>query len=131
MLFRSGGSVGTTFPTTEGGTLQVNANGSYTYTAPDSVDNNAGPVTESFTYTATDADGSSQTGTLTVEVTDTGPSLVDDIADLDEGDADGDGTNNQTGGNLLANDDGGNDGDLTVTAIEGGNVGTEIGRAHV
>jgi VCBS repeat-containing protein len=110
----SGGTVGVAFATPEGGSLLINADGSYTYTAPDSVDN-SNPVTEVFTYTLTDSDGSTDTATLTVTVTDTGPTANADTNTVEEGDADNNGTNNQVSGNVLTNDTDSADGGKTVT----------------
>ena len=64
--------------------------------------------------------------TLTITVTDTGPTAVNDTNTVEEGDADDDGTNNQVSDNLLTNDDQGNDAPSTVTAIQGGTVGVEF-----
>ena len=68
------------------GTIQVNADGSYVYTltkpfdtSPDA-DNGANTeVAESFSYVATDADGNTATGTITVNIIDDVPSAVADI----------------------------------------------------
>jgi uncharacterized repeat protein (TIGR01451 family) len=49
-----------------GGVVSVNADGSFTYNAPLSV---TSVVTDSFTYTIQDADGLTDTGTVTVSVT--------------------------------------------------------------
>jgi len=63
----SGGTVGAAFATLLGGTLLINADGSYVYTAPDNVD---GLEQEVFTYTLTDSDGSTDTATLTIDIED-------------------------------------------------------------
>ena len=65
------------------GTIQVNTNGTYTYTltrpfdtAPDA-DNGANTeVAESFTYMVTDANGNSATGTITVNIIDDVPTAT-------------------------------------------------------
>ncbi len=59
-----------------GGSLAINAAGELVYTAPSQVDNTAGPVTETFSYTVTDRDGDSVTRTVTFAVSDTGVSNV-------------------------------------------------------
>ncbi|MDD3937830.1 retention module-containing protein, partial [Rhodoferax sp.] len=67
-----------TFTGSLGGTLVLAANGSYTYTAPASVDNSEGNPTETFTYTLTDGDGTETTADLVITITDTGPTAGDD-----------------------------------------------------
>ncbi|CCQ72676.1 Ig-like domain-containing protein [Magnetospira sp. QH-2] len=54
------------------GTLVMNADGSYTYTANEGLDQSGGDLTDSFTYEITDADGSTSTSTLTLTVGDEG-----------------------------------------------------------
>src|SRR6185295_7806594 len=56
------------------GTLQIDANGNYTYTRTDNVQ---GTVHDVFTYTLTDADGDSVTATLDITMTDNAPTLPD------------------------------------------------------
>ena len=56
----------------QGGTLMVNSAGHLIYTAPASVDNTNGNVTETFNYTVTDADGDSVTRQVTVNIVDAG-----------------------------------------------------------
>src|SRR5207342_2785912 len=98
------------------GTLNIDADGNYTYTrnagAPGSVD-------DVFTYTLTDADGDSTTATLTIHINDAAPNpptpvvvLLDDDA-LPGGNAGGPGDRSpdtqNTSGSLVAT---GGDGDL-------------------
>ncbi|MCG8601304.1 MAG: Ig-like domain-containing protein, partial [Verrucomicrobiales bacterium] len=71
------------------GTLVLNANGSYTYTADQAAANAlaAGETaTEIFNYTVSDGEGGSDTATLTITVTGTndGPTAVDDTASTNE-----------------------------------------------
>src|SRR5204863_1742441 len=63
-------TVGSAFTTGAGGTLTLNANGSYTYTPP--AWNLVPPagLTEVFNYTITDADGDTSSTTLTITVND-------------------------------------------------------------
>nr|WP_298929934.1 DUF5801 repeats-in-toxin domain-containing protein [uncultured Erythrobacter sp.] len=88
------------------GTLTLNADGSYSYTltapfdtSPDA-DNGAQTenVVESYGYTATDADGNSVTGTITVSIIDDVPTATDNSADVAEGAS--------VAGNVLTDDDG-------------------------
>ena len=74
------------------GTIQVNANGTYVYTltkpfdtTPD--DNNGANIegAESFTYKATDANGNTTTGTITVNIVDDVPTADADSGSVTEG----------------------------------------------
>ncbi|MDF0732290.1 retention module-containing protein [Pseudomonas entomophila] len=84
------------------GQIQLNADGSYTYTltsAPKSpTPANDGPntVTESFTYQVTDSQGNSTTSTIVVSIVDDVPKAHCDVANVTEG-----GT---VSGNVLDND---------------------------
>lgn len=80
---------------TTGGTVVIDATGHLIYTAPTSVANTAGaPVSETFSYTVTDADGDHVTHTVTFSVTDTGISAVSATALVaDEDDISGAGGN--------------------------------------
>src|SRR3546814_3217204 len=67
------------------GQLQLNANGSYTYTLTSPVDGptaNDGPLTlagaEVFTYQAVDGSGNIANGTITIDVVDDVPTAADD-----------------------------------------------------
>jgi large repetitive protein len=89
------GAVGYTLPGGGAGTygtLTLNANGSYSYTLTtpyDSATADDGANTELgrdvFTYTATDANGNTITGTITVDIIDDVPTARDDAAGLTEG----------------------------------------------
>ena len=76
----------TTIETALGGSFTFDFNtGSYSYTAPDSVDNSSGDPVESFVYTVADGDGDTATATLTIAVSDAnGPSAADDTLTIDE-----------------------------------------------
>ncbi len=75
------------------GTLQLNSDGSYTYTLTDpfdttpDADNGANTETgaETYAYTATDADGNTTTGTITIDIIDDVPkfTIVNDGPDPD------------------------------------------------
>ncbi|MEO3434820.1 Calx-beta domain-containing protein [Inquilinus sp. CAU 1745] len=52
------------------GTLKINMDGDYTYTADSVTEADAGDVEDQFTYTYTDADGDTDTAVLRVKVTD-------------------------------------------------------------
>jgi LPXTG-site transpeptidase (sortase) family protein len=62
--------LGVAFPTDAGGSLTLNADGTYSYTPPAWNLVPPGGLTEVFTYTITDADGDTDTATLTITVTD-------------------------------------------------------------
>ena len=63
------------------GTLEIHANGDYTYTRTD----NVGGVSDTFTYTIQDADGDTTTATLTIGIEDSIPTLATpDVAHLDD-----------------------------------------------
>ena len=100
----------TPLATIHGGTIVFGAGGSYVYTPPARVDNPAGlddanqPVQEHFIYTVEDGDGSPATAVLTIDVLDTAPQPVDDRAEVEEGDRDGDGVNNRVTGNVILAD---------------------------
>uniref|UniRef100_UPI0024930C53 VWA domain-containing protein n=1 Tax=Halomonas alimentaria TaxID=147248 RepID=UPI0024930C53 len=67
---------------TTGGSLSIDADGQLVYTAPTSVDNTDGAVTETFTYTVVDQDGDSVTRQVTVDVSDAGPPTLTASTDL-------------------------------------------------
>jgi len=58
----------------EFGTLQIDANGNYTYTRFEGA---PGSVQDVFTYTLIDADGDTDIGTLTININDSAPTLPD------------------------------------------------------
>ncbi len=100
----------TALTTVHGGTIIFHGDGSYVYTPPAVVDNSregdssGQPVQEHFVYTVEDGDGSPASAALTIDILDTAPVAEDDRADVAEGDADGDGINNQVSGNLILAD---------------------------
>ena len=136
-------TLGVAFGTSLGGTLTLNANGTYTYTPPDSADHDADDdgvqeqVFDTVTYTMEDADGSQSTATLSIEVKDTGVAAEDDAAAFDEADQ------ASVSGNVLDGtdssgtpDDFGLDGagapavtDLTFTSASGSSVSFTVGSA--
>ncbi|MGQ7249461.1 Ig-like domain-containing protein, partial [Halomonas sp. V046] len=104
----------------EYGTLDVRADGSFTYTLTKPVDspdaNNGGhSVTdaENFTYTVTDANGNVATGSVTVKIIDDVPQAQHDSASLESGAT----LSVDAATGLLANDITGADG-ATVTAVD-------------
>ncbi|MFD3210478.1 retention module-containing protein [Pseudomonas sp. LR_7] len=84
------------------GQIQVNADGSYTYTltsppqSPNPANDGPNTVTESFTYQVKDSLGNSTTSTITITVVDDVPKAHSDFANVFEG-----GT---VSGNVLVND---------------------------
>ncbi len=98
--------------TENGGTFNLIADGSYSYTPPATV---SGVVTELFTYTITDSDGATSSSTLTITIS---PTPLTPLArpDQDEVAAGGD----VLTGNVLTNDDLGKEPTLvTPIAITG------------
>ncbi len=81
----SAANVGVVMATPLGGTIVINANGSYSYTPPPQADHSNGPIYEVFDYTITNSDGNSASTTLTIEVLDTIPTAVDDVNTATEG----------------------------------------------
>src|SRR4029078_3690632 len=73
------------------GIIQINSNGSFTYTLTSPVD---GPTSdnganefnnvETFTYTATDVDGNTVVGTITIDVIDDIPTARNDVDSVTE-----------------------------------------------
>jgi|GEM_PF-964006 len=78
-------NAGETVQTASGGSLTVNADGSWSYVPPASVDNSA-PVTETFNYSLRDADGDLSTGSQDISITDDAMSVTNasDSAALSE-----------------------------------------------
>jgi len=113
------------------GTLQLNADGTYSYT----LDNEKAAVqqlgagqtaTDQFSYTVSDGHGGSAVATLTITVigTDDGPAAIPDVNAVTE-----DAAPNPVTANVLANDSDVDTGDqLTVSAVNGSgaNVGESI-----
>lgn len=117
------------------GTLQLNPNGTYTYTltkpydtSPDS-DNAAQTEQnkESFSYTATDGDGNTVTGTIYVDIVDDVPVAVNDASrEVAEDNLAG------ISGNVMGNDKEGADGaDLTHVSFDNGTTWVAIAALHV
>jgi VCBS repeat-containing protein len=105
-----------TITTALGGTVTMNADGSYTYQAPAVIHNASDtPVTDSFVYRTSDGSATSAWTTVTLSLTDTVPTAVPDAATVVWG--------GSINGNLLGND----------VAIDGGKTLTSIsfnGTAH-
>ncbi|GBG15212.1 uncharacterized protein NMK_2815, partial [Novimethylophilus kurashikiensis] len=101
-----------TYTTALGGTLVLNADGSYTYTAPAHVDNSGpNPVVDTFTYTMGTSGGGASSAQLNITITDTGPVAVNDgPVGVKEDDAQA----NSVSGNVLTNDSTGADVPVTV-----------------
>jgi LPXTG-site transpeptidase (sortase) family protein len=90
---------GTAFPTAAGGSLMLNANGTYSYTPPATLPE-GGALTEVFNYTITDANGDTSSSTLTITV-DRLPQANPDTNSATEG-------GSAVTGNTITNDDEGN-----------------------
>ncbi|WP_369751044.1 beta strand repeat-containing protein [Methylotenera sp. 73s] len=72
--------------TTLGGTVVMNANGTFTYTAPAFRNHSdATPDTDSFVYRASDGTATSDWTTVSINLTDTGPVAYSDTASLSGG----------------------------------------------
>ena len=103
------------------GVIQLNSDGTYTYTLTTPANttphgnDGANTVTETFTYQATDSQGSVVTSTIVVNIVDDVPKANADTASVTEGGV--------VTGNVLANDVGGADG----PAAGGGVVGVRAG----
>jgi uncharacterized protein YegL len=136
------GAVGVPITTALGGILILNANGSFSYTPPTSVNNSAGPVADNIVYTIMDNDGDPSSATLRFNITDgPGPDPKDDGVDpagvtysvYEAGLPAGSGNDpdnpaapdaskvTTVSGNVLANDDLGSDGS-NITQIQFGAV---------
>ena len=109
------------------GVLQLNANGSYTYTltrpfttSPAANDGAVQSGSDQFTYVATDANGNSVTGTITINIIDDVPTASSDSNNVTEGALL---TVNAANG-VLANDEFGADG---PTVSGGGVIGVAAG----
>ncbi|MCU1759557.1 retention module-containing protein [Pseudomonas sp. 14P_8.1_Bac3] len=121
------GAVGTVTYTLVGsdhgayGQILINADGTYTYTLTSPAgttphaNDGANTVTETFTYSATDAVGNTVTSTIVVNIVDDVPKAVHDVASVAEGGI--------ISGNVLLNDIAGADG----LAAGGGVVGVRAG----
>ena len=72
--------VDASFTTTLGGTITINADGSYSYQAPTGLDHSSSEtLTDSFYYQATDGENSSNWIQVSIDVSDTSPTANDDI----------------------------------------------------
>ena len=133
----SAANVGVPITTALGGTITINADGSYSYIPPAQTDHSQGEVHDIISYTITNTEGNSATTTLDINVLDTAPTAVEDFNTVVEGEAseesdsyndnleDSDGgreSNNQVSGNVLTNDVESADTGMTVT-----NPGTYTG----
>ena len=104
-----------------GGTLVLAADGSYTYTAPTSLDHSDGQTySEEFSYTLEDGDGSQAEATLTMTIIDTGVVAENDVGTVEQ--------NQVATGNVIANgsegdsaDAIGQDGDGAIADVSFGN----------
>jgi uncharacterized repeat protein (TIGR01451 family) len=116
-------TIGTAFTTTAGGTLTLNADGSYTYTPPASLPE-GGVLTEVFSTTIADADGDTSSSTLSITV-DRLPSASADVNAAVEGGP-------AVSGNVITNDDEGNVSAAVTAADQGGSpitIGTPFATA--
>jgi VCBS repeat-containing protein len=112
------------------GTIQLNNDGSYVYTLSKPVDTNpdanngANTETEAFSYTATDANGNTVTGSIVVNIVDDVPVAVADVGSVTEG-----ATLTVLAANgVLGNDTAGADG-LAANAVVGVKTGSNIATA--
>ncbi|WP_188926032.1 VCBS domain-containing protein, partial [Shewanella algicola] len=70
---------GESFTTTLGGTITINADGTYSYQAPANLDHSSSDtLVDSFYYQATDGTGNSEWTLVSIDVNDTAPVAVDD-----------------------------------------------------
>ncbi|QIZ78019.1 Ig-like domain-containing protein [Ferrimonas lipolytica] len=74
----SAATVGATVTTALGGIVTINADGTYEYTAPASVDHSSGAVTDSFYYQAGDGTDTSAWTRVAIDLGDTAPDANDD-----------------------------------------------------
>ena len=122
-----------TIVTALGGSFTFNfETGDYEYTAPESIDNTSGALSETFTYTVIDGDGDSDTATLTITVSDANhPTAREDSLVVDEAEGDNDPSNPVNAftpivrfGDLTAEEDAGGDGfgaiQITDVTYDGG-----------
>ena len=115
-------TLGTPFATVNGGSLTLNADGTYSYTPPASGTVPPAGLTEVFNYTITDSDGDPSSATLTIAVSDDAdqlPVAADDSNAATEGGA-------AVAGDVLANDTLG-DAPTTVTAADQGGSAITLG----
>ncbi|QDE29859.1 tandem-95 repeat protein [Shewanella polaris] len=70
---------GASFSTALGGTITINADGTYSYQAPANLDHSSNDtLVDSFYYQATDGTGNSEWTLVSIDVNDTAPTAVDD-----------------------------------------------------
>ncbi|MDO6613562.1 Ig-like domain-containing protein, partial [Shewanella sp. 1_MG-2023] len=70
---------GASFTTALGGTITINADGTYSYQAPSLIHNAGDVIVDTFYYQVTDGTGNSSWTAITIDVTDTAPTAVDDL----------------------------------------------------
>ncbi|WP_283103833.1 beta strand repeat-containing protein, partial [Shewanella gelidii] len=70
---------GNTLTTALGGIVTINPDGSYSYQAPGNIDHSAGNVTDTFYYQSTNGNENGEWTQITVELTDTAPTAVNDF----------------------------------------------------
>ena len=105
------------------GVIQLNSDGTYTYTlttpanTTPHANDGANTVTETFTYQATDSQGSVVTSTIVVNIVDDVPKANADTASVTEGGV--------VTGNVLANDVGGADGPDAGGGVVGVRAGSD------
>ena len=104
-------NVGVPITTDLGGTITINADGSYSYLPPAQTDHSQGEVHDIINYTITNTDGNSATTTLDINVLDTAPTAAPDSNTVVEG---GSLTVSAAAG-VLANDVDSADGGTVVT----------------
>ncbi|MGX9727747.1 MAG: Ig-like domain-containing protein [Candidatus Electronema sp. VV] len=125
-------TIGTEFATAGGGTLTLNADGSYSYTPPAQGSVPTGGLTEEFSYTITDANGDTSSSTLTITVADNNllPVAAPDTDTAAEGGA---GVSKTAAVGLIKVNDTEGDGPAAVTSAgQGANaitIGTEFATA--
>ncbi|HAH07288.1 MAG TPA: hypothetical protein DCM05_12330, partial [Elusimicrobia bacterium] len=113
--------IGTAFNTAAGGSITINADGSYSYTAPAALGEGS-VLTETFNYTITDNDGDTSGSTLTVTIDRLPAAAADDAAAKEGGSV--------VAGNVITNDDEGIT-NAAVTAANQGGAAITIGSAFV
>ena len=101
-----------TLVTALGGTVVMNADGKYTYTAPDYlIHSNSNTIQDSFTYLASDGVDRSAWTTVTIDVVDTGITAQDDYGEVSN-------ETNLATGNVVTNDlQDDTDPDAVVTSV--------------
>nr|WP_321463695.1 DUF4347 domain-containing protein [uncultured Cohaesibacter sp.] len=128
----AGGDVGETVEGTYG-SLIINSHGSYSYVVDDdnsTVDalSDGETLVETFSYTMADSTGATSTATLTITIygSNDAPDAVNDVATIEVG---GDADKTSTG-NVLENDSDVEGSSLTVSAIDGGSLGSDVSGSY-